>query len=151
MTGEEFHGMHNAAGSEDGKTALLAAIVDSSADAVIGKTPEGVVVSWNRAAERLFGYQAEEMIGQPISVLIVPDRLQETEEIFARIRRGERVEHYETMRRHKDGSLIHISLTVSPIFDPTERLVGISSIARDITERKRVEEQQRGTAKYPGV
>ena len=118
----------------------LAAIVESSDDAIIGKTLEGIVTSWNQGAEHLFGYSAEEMIGQSVLRLIPEDRLEEEAQILARLRSGERVDHYETMRRRKDGQLVDVSLSISPIRDGGERLVGASKIARDITERKKGEE-----------
>jgi PAS domain S-box-containing protein len=117
----------------------LAAIVESSEDAIISKDLNGVIASWNQAAEQLFGYTAEEAIGKPVTFLIPPERQDEEPGILARIRRGERIEHYETIRRHKDGSLLDISLTVSPIRDAKGNIVGASKIARDITRRKRVE------------
>jgi len=134
--------------TEEGRTSLLASIVDSSDDAIIGKTIEGVITSWNRAAELMYGYTAEEIIGKPVSVLLSPDRPKEMVEILEKIRKGERVEHYETLRQRKDGSVVHISLTVSPIRDSSGSLVGASSIARDITERKHVEEQLLATSQY---
>ena len=115
----------------------LAAIVESSDDAIVSKTLDGIITSWNPAAEKLFGYTAEEMIGRPIAILAAPDRENEMPAILERIRRGEKVDHYETVRRRKDGSLVDISLTVSPIRDETGRIVGASKIARDITERRR--------------
>jgi two-component system, chemotaxis family, CheB/CheR fusion protein len=121
----------------------LAAIVESSDDAIVSKALDGTITSWNPAAERLFGYTAEEAIGRPISTLAAPDRKNEMPAILERIRRGEKVEHYETVRRRKDGSLIDISLTVSPILDEKGRIVGASKIARDISDRKRAEERQR--------
>jgi PAS domain S-box-containing protein len=130
------------------RTSLLASIVDSSDDAITAKTPEGLITSWNRAAERMYGYTAEEAIGQSANILMSPDRPGELSEILAKIRAGERLEHYETVRRRKDGKCIHISLTVSPIFDAAGDLVGVSSTARDITERKRAEEQLRATSLY---
>ena len=133
---------------EEGRTALLASIVDSSDDAIIGKTLEGIITSWNRAAELIYGYTAEEIIGKPVSNLLAPDRPKEMDEILAKIRKGERVDHYETRRRRKDGTLIDVSLTVSPIHDSSGRLIGASSIARDISERKRVDEQLQATSKY---
>jgi PAS domain S-box-containing protein len=117
----------------------LAAIVESSADAIVSKDINGVIASWNQAAERLFGYTAEETIGKPVTLLIPPERRDEEQGILERIRRGERIEHYETVRRRKDGSLLDISLTVSPIRDTKGNIVGASKIARDITRRKRVE------------
>jgi len=120
--------------------ALLASIVNSSSDAIIAKTPEGIITSWNPAAERMFGYQAAEVIGRPISLLLPPDHAHEMDDILARIRNDEPVEHFETVRRRKDGGFIHVSLTVSPIHDETGALIGVSSIKRDITERKSTEE-----------
>jgi len=114
----------------------LAAIVESSDDAIISKNLDGVIQTWNAAAERVFGYRAEEAIGRPITILIPDDRPDEESEILARIRRGEPVDHFETVRRRKDGSLIDISLTISPIRDRRGRIIGASKIARDITERK---------------
>jgi len=119
----------------------LASIVESSEDAIISKDLNGVIATWNRAAERLFGYLAEEVIGKPVMILIPPDRQDEETGILERIRRGERVEHFETVRRRKDGSLINISLSVSPVTDYSGRIIGASKIARDITEQKRREEQ----------
>ena len=133
---------------ENGMTAFLASIVDSSDDAIIGKTLEGIITSWNRAAESMYGYAAEEIIGKPISILLPSDRPKEMEKILAKIRKGERVDHYETLRRRKDGAFIHVSLTVSPIHDTSGRLIGASSIARDISERKRIDEQLQATSKY---
>src|ERR687891_23571 len=121
----------------------LAAIVESSDDAIVSKTLDGIITSWNPAAQRLFGYTAEEVIGRPISILAAPDREDEMPANLERIRRGEKVDRYETVRRRKDGSLVDISLTVSPIRDATGRIVGASKIARDITARKQVEERQR--------
>jgi PAS domain S-box-containing protein len=117
----------------------LVAIVESSSDAIVSKDLNGVILTWNRGAERVFGYRAEEVIGQPVTILIPPDRLDEEPGILARIRRGELVDHYETVRRRKDGRLIDISLTISPVRDAEGTIVGASKIARDITERKEVE------------
>jgi PAS domain S-box-containing protein len=120
----------------------LAAIVESSEDAILSKNLDGIITSWNQGAQRLFGYGADEIIGRPGALLIPEDRPDEEPGIIARIRRGERVDHYETVRRRKDGSLIDISLTVSPIKNAGGRIVGASKIARDITERRRVQVQQ---------
>jgi len=120
----------------------LAAIIESSDDAIVSKDLDGVIVSWNPGAERLFGYSADEIIGKSITVLIPPDHLDEEPEILRRIRRGERIEHYETVRRRKNGRLIDISLTVSPVRDDEGRIVGASKIARDITERKLAESRR---------
>jgi PAS domain S-box-containing protein len=119
----------------------LAAIVESSEDAILSKGLDGIVTTWNRAAERLFGYPAAEAIGRSITMLIPPERLDEEVAILDRIRRGERVDHFETVSRRKDGSLVPISLMVSPISDDAGRIVGCSTIARDITEQKRREAQ----------
>jgi two-component system CheB/CheR fusion protein len=129
--------------SEPPAASWLAAIVESSDHAIVSKTLDGTITSWNPAAQRLFAYTAEEVIGRPISILAAPDRKNEMHAILERIRRGEKVDPYETVRRRKDGSLVDISLTVSPIRDETGRIVGASKIARDITARKRVEERQR--------
>lgn len=115
---------------------MLRAIVESSGDAIISKDLDGRITSWNRGAEGLFGYTAEEAIGEPITILIPPDRLSEETDIIGRVRRGEVIDHFETVRRRKDGSLIDISLTVSPIRNSEGKIVGASKIARDITERK---------------
>jgi PAS domain S-box-containing protein len=120
----------------------LAAIVESSTDAILSKDLNGIITSWNTAAERLFGYTATEAIGRPVLMLIPPERHDEEPEILSRVRRGERIEHYETVRRRKDGSEIHVSLSVSPIRNGKGAVVGASKIARDITERRRAEEQQ---------
>jgi PAS domain S-box-containing protein len=118
---------------------LLSAIVDSSDDAIISKDLNGVITSWNESAERLFGYTAAQTVGKPITMLIPPDRLDEEPEILARLRRGERVDHFETIRRRADGRLIEISLSISPVHDRAGKIVGASKIARDISERKRAE------------
>ncbi|MGK6320484.1 PAS domain S-box protein [Sphingomonas sp. DT-204] len=117
----------------------LAAIVTSSDDAIVSKDLNGIVASWNQGAERLFGYTAEEMIGQPILKIIPPERHHEEQHILERIRSGERIDHFETRRRRKDGSLVDVSLTVSPIKRGDGRIIGASKIARDISERKRAE------------
>jgi PAS domain S-box-containing protein len=117
----------------------LAAIVESSDDAIISKDLNGVVTSWNRAAERTFGYSAAEMIGRSITVLIPADRLDEEDRVLSRIRRGDSVDHYETLRQRKDGTLVPISLTISPIRAPDGMIVGASKIARDISDRRRTE------------
>lgn len=118
---------------------LLAAIVDSSFDAIVSKDLDGTITSWNGAAERLFGYPAEEAIGQPILMLIPHDRRHEEEHIIGRIRAGERVETFETLRRRKDGSLVPVSLTISPLRDAAGRIVGASKIARDISSTRDTE------------
>jgi len=120
----------------------LAAIVDSSHDAIVSKDLNGVVTTWNRGAERIFGYTAEEMIGKPITILIPPDRHNEEVGILERIRRGEHVDHYETIRQRRDGTLVDISLTVSPVKDAAGKVVGASKIARDISEKKQAQARQ---------
>ncbi len=119
---------------------ILASIVESSDDAIISTTLDGVITSWNRSAERIFGYAAKEMIGRPVSLLYVPEDHNEFE-ILKRIRDGERVDHYETVRRHKNGQVVSVSLTVSPIRDEAGQVVGSSKIARDITETKHLRAQ----------
>ena len=127
-----------AAEEAQGAAALLAAIVRSSDDAIIGKTLDGVITSWNAGAERLYGYTAAEVVGRPIAVLVPPERRNEVPAILARLRRGERVEHYETVRVRKDGRRVDVSVTVSPVVDGAGRVVGASAIARDITDRERL-------------
>jgi PAS domain S-box-containing protein len=120
----------------------LASIIETSDDAIVSKDLNGIVVSWNAGAQRLFGYTPEEMIGKSIVRLIPDDHQDEEPRILDQIRRGERVDHYETIRRRKDGTILHVSLTVSPVKDAYGRIVGASKIARDITERKHAEEQK---------
>jgi PAS domain S-box-containing protein len=120
----------------------LASIVDSSDDAIVSKDLNGIVTSWNAAAERIFGFTAPEMVGQSIRRLIPGDRQQEEDEVLSRIRRGERVKHYETVRRRKDGTLLPVSLTVSPIRNQDGVVVGASKIARDVSERERAERER---------
>jgi len=119
----------------------LASIVESSDDAIVSKNLDGVITSWNTGAERVFGYAAEEVIGQPITIVIPQDRQDEERTILTRIRRGERIDHFETVRQRKHGSLIVVSLTVSPVKNAEGKIVGASKIARDITEQKRNQEQ----------
>ena len=121
---------------------LLAAIVESSNDAIISKTLEGIIQSWNAAAERLFGFTAEEAIGKHISLVIPPERMAEEDQIIARLKAGQRLEHFETERVRKDGKLITVSLTISPIKDDSGNVIGASKIARDMTERNRVERER---------
>jgi PAS domain S-box-containing protein len=120
--------------------AHFSAIVDSSHDAIIGKTPDGIVTSWNHGAELLYGYMAAEMIGQPISALIPPDRPNEIEALLVTLKDGGRLEQYDTVRRRKDGTLVDVSLTLSPIRDNRGTIIGASAIAHEITNRKRAEE-----------
>ena len=119
----------------------LASIVESSDDAIVSTNLDGAITSWNRGAERLFGYFAEEVVGKSITILLPADRSNEEPAILNRVRDGEHVDHYETVRQRKDGSLIHISLSVSPIKNRSGEIVGASKISRDITERKRSEAQ----------
>jgi PAS domain S-box-containing protein len=129
---------YQAVNSLDAST-QLAAIVESSDDAIVGKNLDGVIHSWNSSAERLFGYTAEEAIGQHITLIIPPDRTDEELMILEQLRRGVRVDHFETIRMRKDRTLVDISLTISPIKDSSGRVVGASKVARDITERRRAE------------
>jgi PAS domain S-box-containing protein len=122
------------------KAQRLAAIVESSSDAIVSKSLGGMITSWNRAAERLFGYTAEEITGKTMMMIIPPDRQQEEYTILEGIRRGQSIEHFETVRRRKDGSLIEVSLSISPVKDTAGNVVGASKIARDITERRRADE-----------
>src|SRR5882724_9236020 len=125
----------------DSDAAFLASIVENSDDAIISKDLNGVIMSWNCGAERIFGYSAAEAVGKPVSILIPPDHADEEPKILERIRRGERIGHYETVRQHKDGTLINVSLSVSPIKDADGRVIGVSKIARDITQHKRMEKE----------
>jgi PAS domain S-box-containing protein len=120
----------------------LASIVESSGDSIVSEDLDGIIKTWNPGAERLFGYTAEEVIGQPITLLFPIDRHDEESDILSRVRRGERIDHYETVRRRKDGNLVEISLTVSPLKNAEGRIIGASKIGRDITERRRAQEQQ---------
>jgi PAS domain S-box-containing protein len=120
---------------------ILWSIVENSDDAIITRSLDGIISSWNRSAERLFGYTAEEIIGKPVTILHPPELHDEESTILARIRRGERIDQYETVRQRKDGSLIDISLTVSPIKDAQGKIIGASKIARDITQKKRNDER----------
>jgi PAS domain S-box-containing protein len=125
----------------------LASIVESSDDAIISKTLDGIITSWNKAAERIFGYSAEEMIGRPISSLSMPGEEAEMTAILKRVRLGERVEHHQTLRRHKDGRAVPVSLTIFPIRDEAGRIIGASKISRDISETKRlIQQEQRAVA-----
>jgi len=120
----------------------LAAIVESSDDAIITKNLQGIIQTWNRSAERLFGFTAEEAVGQSILMLIPEERHHEEEDIISRLRRGERIEHFETLRRHKEGKLVPISLTISPVKNASGEVIGASKIARDITQRIEAAERQ---------
>jgi PAS domain S-box-containing protein len=118
------------------------AIIASSEDAIVSKDLAGVILSWNQGASRLFGFTAEEAVGKPVTIIIPPDRLDEEPVILGKIQRGERIEHFETVRQRKDGSLIDISLTISPIRNSSGKIVGASKIARDITELKKARDRQ---------
>jgi PAS domain S-box-containing protein len=120
----------------------LAAIVESSEDAIVSKDLNGIITSWNSGAERLLGYTAAEAIGQAVSMLTAPDRRDEMPTILSKIRQGQRIEHYETRRRRKDGQIIDVALTISPVRDASGKIVGASKIARDISDRKRVEQER---------
>ena len=123
--------------------ARLAAIVANSDDVILSKTLDGIITSWNGGAERVFGYSAEDIIGRHISTIIPPELIDEEKEIIARLARGERIEHFETVRVAKDGRRVDISLTVSPMLDSGGRIIGASKVARDISDRRRAEETQR--------
>jgi PAS domain S-box-containing protein len=131
--------------------ARLAAIVESSDDAILSKALDGTVLTWNAAAERMYGYRASEIVGHSIYALIPGELQQEEQEILSRVARGEHVAHYETVRRRKDGTPVNISLTLSPIYHAGGTIVGVSSIQRDITERKRAEEALRQAAKMEAI
>lgn len=124
------------------QSARLSAIIESTDDAIISKTLNGIITSWNHSAERTFGYKAEEMIGQSILKLIPEDRLEEEPKILSRLRNGERVEHFETRRMRKDGTQLDVSLTISPVRDIRGNIIGLSKIARDITEKKQEENRK---------
>lgn len=130
-----------AADSGESQLQLLSSIVDSSDDAIVGKTLDGVVTSWNHAAETIYGYTADEIIGKPFSLLLHPDHPEEMSQILDRIKVGERVEHYETVRVRKDGEMISVSLTESPIRNHADAIIGASSIARDITSKLLAQKQ----------
>ncbi len=115
--------------------------MESSDDAIVSKTLEGLITSWNKGAERIFGYAPQEVVGKPISLLIPPDRQEEEPQILARLRRGERVDHFETVRITKDGRFVEVSVTISPVYDQTGRIIGASKIARDITPQKQAERE----------
>src|ERR1700761_3003175 len=119
--------------------ALLAAILDSSDDAIVSKDLDGIVRSWNQSAERIFGYTADEMIGQPITKLFPPDRIDEEPVILARLQRGERIDHFETIRVRKDGNPVAISVTISPISDRHGKVIGALKVARDNSLRAELE------------
>ncbi|QKK26952.1 PAS domain S-box protein [Rhizobium hidalgonense] len=121
----------------------LAAIVQSSDDAIISKNLDGTIISWNEGAERLLGYGTDEIIGKSIMTLVSPDRRDEEVDILDRVRRGQHIQHYETLRQRKDGSLVWVSLTISPLSDAAGKIIGASTIARDMTERRRADEHRK--------
>ncbi|MEO8031772.1 MAG: PAS domain S-box protein [Gemmatimonadota bacterium] len=127
----------------EGAVIRLAAVVDFSDDAIISKSLDGIIATWNRGAERIFGYTQDEVVGRPITIILPPERYHEEDEILRRLRRGERLDHFETVRIHKDGHSIDVSVTVSPIRDAEGRIIGASKISRDITQRKRNERTTR--------
>jgi two-component system, chemotaxis family, CheB/CheR fusion protein len=132
-------------------TALLAAIIAGSDDAIFSKTLDAIITSWNHGAERIYGYTADEIVGQPVSLLVPDDRPDDVPSIMRRIRAGESVDHYETVRRHKDGTLLDVAVTVSPIRDRNGEIVGASTVARDITARRRAEEALRAAEKLAAM
>ena len=137
----------NSAGQQrmpnDAAWSWLSAIAESADDAIIGKNLNGTVISWNKAAEAMFGHTEAEIIGRPIMLIIPPDRVQEEIEILERVRLGERIVHFETERRRKDGSIIPVTLTISPIRDESGTIIGVSKIARDLREAQRAHEELR--------
>src|ERR1035437_4848784 len=134
----------------EGERSLLATIVESSEDAIIGRKLDGTIISWNTGAERIFGYRAKEAIGRFYSFLVPADRMNELEEIRKKIKRGERVKHYESVRLAKRGKPVDISLTVSPIKDAHGKLIGFSTVGRDIGARKRGEAERNRLGRQPG-
>ena len=124
---------------DEGATGLLAAIVDSSDDAIVSKDLDGIITSWNKGAERIFGYPAEEAVGRHVTLIIPDDRREEEADILSRLKRGERVDHFQTIRVRKDGSTLDVSLTISPVRDSSGRIIGASKVARDITTQRRAE------------
>jgi PAS domain S-box-containing protein len=139
---QDFEGGPELPRPTDVAAALLSAIVDSSHDAIVSKTLQGYITSWNRAAEEMFGYSSEEAVGRHISLIIPPERLAEEDYVLGQIGRGEKVDHFETIRQTKDGRRLNISLTISPVRDADGRIIGASKIARDITEKKRHEKER---------
>jgi PAS domain S-box-containing protein len=133
----------SAASAAEEARLLLAAAVEFSDDAIVGKNLDGIISFWNRGAERIFGYTAQEAVGQPMTLIIPPEYHHEEEQILAQLKRGERIERFETIRRRKDGTLLDVSLVISPIKASSGRIIGASKIARDITEPKRVREALR--------
>src|SRR5215475_16207113 len=132
---------------EEEERALLASIIAGSDDAIFSKTLDAIITSWNRGAERMYGYTAEEIIGHPVSILVPADKPDDVARIMERIRAGESLDHYETVRRHKDGTLLYVTLTISPIRASDGEIVGASTIARDMTSRRLAEEALRASEK----
>src|SRR3954454_11658131 len=126
---------------EEARIAHLAAVVDASSDAILSKSLDGTIRSWNASAQRMFGYTAEEMVGRSIRLLIPDERQAEEDEILAKLRRGDYIEHYETVRITKDGRPLEVSLSISPITDSSGRITGASKIVRDITARRQSERE----------
>src|SRR5690606_15121123 len=120
----------------------ISAIVDSSDDAILGKTLAGVITSWNHGAERLFGWRCDEVLGRSMDIVLPPERREEERQLLARVAAGERVDHFETQRLHKDGHAIDVSVTISPVYGPDGALYGASSISRDITAQKEAERRR---------
>jgi PAS domain S-box-containing protein len=141
--GRKARGLRPARGRDDLMAQHYQAIVESSDDAIVSKDLDGVILSWNDGAERLFGFTAEEAVGKPVTIIIPLDRLDEEPAILEKIHRGERIHHFETVRQRKDGGLVEISLTISPIRNARGKIVGASKIARDITALKQARERQR--------
>ncbi len=139
-------------GLVEDKISLLASIVESSDDAIITKTSSGIITSWNRGAEKIYGFPAEEVVGKSISILIPPGYADEVPDILKRIKQGEKIHHYETVRRRKDGQIIYVSVSISPIKDKQGQIIGASTIARDLTSevntRKRAEEKLNTASQY---
>ncbi len=129
--------MNGASGNREDPHAWLAAIVESSEDAIVSKTLDGIIASWNPSAERMFGYAQDEIVGQPVTRLFPPDRMEEEPQILARLARGERVKHFETVRVSKEGRHFDVSLTLSPVRNAEGTIIGVSKIIRDISELKR--------------
>lgn len=121
--------------------ARLAAIIESSDDAIVSKTLDGIITTWNKSAERIFGWTSDEVVGKPVTIIIPTDRLEEEPQILSRLRRGERVDHFETIRQAKDGRLIHVSVTISPVRNETGKIIGVSKVARDITLQKQFQKE----------
>lgn len=142
LDNEQLRRLNDALRLAEEKSAILTSIISSSDDAIVSKDLNGIVTSWNNAAARIFGYTAEEMIGSSILKVIPIDRHEEEPKILSQLRKGDRVDHFETIRRKKDGTLIHVSLTISPIKDSSGQVIGLSKIARDITEKKLVEDRK---------